>query len=71
MPERTRLRAGEVGFDTESFVREMALDIVTGHCMEQPRLRRKTRRAAIAGQRSRAASRGEMDLFARFISQAA
>ena len=28
MPLRTRLRLKEVGFDTESFVREMALDIV-------------------------------------------
>ena len=30
MPLRTRLRLEEVGFDTESFVREIALDIVTG-----------------------------------------
>jgi hypothetical protein len=28
MPLRTRFRAEEVGFDTESFVWEMALDIV-------------------------------------------
>jgi hypothetical protein len=28
MPLRTRLRLEEVGFDTESFVREIALDIV-------------------------------------------
>ena len=30
MPERTRLRAGEDEFDTESFVWKVALDIVTG-----------------------------------------
>lgn len=30
MPERTRLRLEEVGFCTESFVKEMALVIVTG-----------------------------------------